>query len=108
MTFENGLIFWIIILPLFGLGFLVLTNKSSFEQYFSKQALLKLNANTGVFTTKTRSLFVILALLFLGFAMMSPSLDVGDIGPIDLEIFCLSVCFVFVFLGFYSFRKFKI
>lgn len=108
MAFEHGLIFWIMILPLFGLLFLVLTNKSSFEQYFSKEALLKLNANTGIFTTKSRSLFLILALLFLCFAMMNPSLDIDDIEHINLEIFCLLVCFILVCLGLYSFHKFKI
>lgn len=108
MSFANEMIFWVIILPLFGLGFLTLTNKASFEQYFSKNALEKLRANTGIFSPKIRSLFVICALVFLGFAMMKPSLCLGSLGWFDLEIYSLFVCFIFVVLGFYSLHKFKI
>ena len=108
MSFENEMIFVAMIVPLFGLGFLVLTNKAGFEQYFSKKALAKLDANTGRFTTKMRNLFVIVGLVFLGFAMMKPAVNIASFGWIDLELFCLFISFVFVVLGFYSLRKFKI
>ena len=94
--FENIKVLYFVLLPLLILAFLIITNKSNFEEYLSKQALEKLRVNTGLFTTKIRSVFLFVCAFLLAFAMSKPVLILQNGEVFEIFRACLAVCFVFV------------
>ncbi|QOG12049.1 hypothetical protein [Arcobacter sp. FWKO B] len=103
IVFQYPNVFLLILAPLIILGFLIITNKSGLEEYFSKRALKKLQSKSGL-SQRQRNLFLFFALIFLTIALSKPILIYNENSYNLYKVFLLGCTLLSVF-GFYSIFK---
>jgi Ca-activated chloride channel family protein len=75
MQFLNPNVFYIMLIPLVLLIVLILTSNKNYEQYFSKNMIAKLQANTHFLSQTSRNIFLFLTLIFFILALSRPVID---------------------------------
>lgn len=96
-------VFWFCLIPLLVLGFLILSNQSGFEEFFSARALQRLQTS-GWFTHRQRVLFLFIALIFIVFAM-ARGIIIFNHTPYEMTKVFVMGAILFFMMGHYSLPK---
>ncbi len=72
MQFLYHNVLLLMLIPIFLLMFLIITNKDSFEKYFSKETLNKLSVSNKYMTKTTRNILLFISIILMTIALARP------------------------------------